>query len=88
MDNQPERGARDATVQDTIGLLGAAFILFVMFSSVAASREPDWPLFWLSLAALLLGIGFYGRCARAIRALLEDMHARRQIAGRFDAGAD
>lgn len=87
MQRQSSRRPHSTTVQDTVAVCGLAVIFYLMFVSVAASKEPDWPLFWFSAAALVAGIFFYGPCVRAFLDLLDDLRAARDMedAGR---GAD
>jgi hypothetical protein len=88
MERRSFRASRSTTVQDTVAVLGLACVAYLMFASVAASKEPDWPVFWFALAILVLGFFFYGRCACALRDFLEAQHARYGLKDRIGTGAD
>jgi hypothetical protein len=87
MRRQSSRASRSTTVQDTVAVLGLSYIFYLMFVSVAASREPDWPMFWFAAAALILGVLFYRPCVRVIQDLLDEQrtHSREE---RFGTDSD
>jgi hypothetical protein len=66
MHRQSLHPQRRATLRDTLGLAGGALLLYAMVASVAAHREPDWPVFWSALAAFFAWATFYGKCARVV----------------------
>jgi hypothetical protein len=76
---QSSRGPHRATVQDTIAVCGMAAVFYLMFVSVAANKEPDWPLFWFGAAVLVAAFFFFGPCVRALLDWLDDLHAAREM---------
>jgi hypothetical protein len=87
MQRRSSRGPHRTTVQDTIAVCGLAIVFYLMFISVAASREPDWPLFWFGALVLVVGFFFYSPCVNVLLDLLGEARAARDMrdAGR---GAD
>jgi hypothetical protein len=41
------------TAADTIQLIGASVVLFLLFSLIIARHDPDWLGFWLATAAIV-----------------------------------
>lgn len=66
-----QRHALNDTVKDSLELGGIAILLYLMFDSVALHQEPQWAVFWLSLAALGAWLIFYNRCIDVVRQLID-----------------
>jgi hypothetical protein len=66
-------------VEDTLAVCGLAAVFYLMFVSVAASKEPDWPLFWFGAAALVAGFFFFGPCVRVLLDWFDDLRAAREM---------
>jgi hypothetical protein len=79
MEHQTSGAPHRTMVRDTIAVAGIVIIVYLMFASVAAHREPDWAVFWLAAAALALGLRFYGRCANAMLDLIGHLRAAGEL---------